>query len=369
MDILISTAELRSALHRVQGIVEAKNSMPILACVHLSAEITPAGGRLTIKATDLEIGCMTSHPCEVKKAGTLAIQAKALHDVAKALPETSCRIKVAANNRAEITSGASSFRLAGLAADDYPALAEAKELEFYEFDRQALRDGLDRVVHAMSDDATRYNLNGVFFDFAKGGLSLVATDGHRLSACQLETFPQALKAGVIVSRKAVNELRKLLSEETSAPGKIAANDNTVAYMRSGLIFTSRLVDGSFPDYTQVIPKYEADGVVVPRGAMIDLLKRVLLLASDHASAVNLELKESELTVTTRNPDVGDATDTLAVEYAGKPFAVTLNGRYLLDTLMASPSPKVQVQFDDDLSPILAKPVEGSMMSVLMPMRR
>lgn len=369
MDILISSTELRSALHRVQGIVEAKNSMPILACVHMEAEITPAGGRLTIKATDLEVSSISSHPCEVKKAGTLAIQAKALHDVAKALPEANARLKAGANNRLEITSGAASFRLAGLAADDYPAIAETKGLEYWPFDRQSLRGGLEQVLHAMSNDATRYNLNGVFFDFNEDGMDLVATDGHRLSTTRLDKFPCPKTVGIIVGRKAVTELKDLLSEETSAPGEIAFNENSISYRRAGLTFVARLVDGQFPDYTQVVPRYADEGAIFQRGAMISLLKRVLLLASDKASAINMDLDVDKLTVSTRNPDLGEATETMAVTYTGKPFAITLNGSYLLDTLLANGGTEMRFQFADDMSPMVVKPIDGSMTSVLMPMRR
>lgn len=369
MDISISTPELRSALHRVQGIIEAKNSMPILACVHLEAEVTPAGGRLTVKATDLEISAISSHPCEVKKPGTLAIQAKALHDVAKALPESVARLKAGANNRLEVTSGGSSFRLAGLPAEDYPAIATSEGLEYWPVDRQALRSGLECVTHAMSNDASRYNLNGVYFDLNNDGLDLVATDGHRLSTTRLNGFPCPKTVGFIVGRKAATELKKLLAEETSAPGEIAFNANSISYKRQGMTFVARLVDGSFPDYTQVVPKYEDEGAVLARSSMIDLLKRVLLLASDKSSAVNMDIKEGALTVSTRNPDMGEATETLAVQYTGKDFSIALNGQYLLDAIFANDCAALHLQFADDMSPVVLKPNDGSMLSVLMPMRR
>lgn len=365
MDISISTAELRSALHRVQGIIQPKGSMPILSCVHLEAENTPAGGRITVRATDLEIGSISSHPCEVKKEGALVISAKALHDVAKALPESTTRLKVGANNRLEVTSGAASFRLAGMAADDYPAITESKGLEYCPVDRHSLRAGLDRVVHAMSSDATRYNLNGVLFDFLEGGLSLVTTDGHRLSLTRLEKFPAVKPTSIIVGRKAVTELRKLLAEDTSAPGEFAFNENSIAYKRAGLTFVARLVDGSFPDYTQVIPQAESAGVTVPR-SMVEVLRRVMLLSD---AAVTLELTATGLILSTRSAEVGEATDTVPVEYAGKPLTICLNGHYLMDVLGAVESSTVQMHVEDDMSPVLVKPADGSLIAVLMPMRR
>jgi len=365
MDTSISTAELRSALHRVQGIIQPKGSMPILSCVQLEAENTPAGGRITVRATDLEIGSISSHPCEVKKEGALAISAKALHDVARALPESTTRLKVGANNRLEVTSGAASFRLAGMPADDYPAIAESKGMEYCPVDRHALRSGLDRVVHAMSSDATRYNLNGVLFDFSEKGLSLVTTDGHRLSLTQLEKFSAPKPTSIIVGRKAVTELRKLLAEETSAPGEFAFNTNSISYKRAGLIFVARLVDGSFPDYTQVIPKAETSGVTVPR-SMVEVLRRVMLLSD---AAVTMELNSTGMVLSTRSAEVGEATDTVPVEYDGKPLIIALNGHYLMDVLGAVESATVQMHVEDDMSPVLIRPADGSLTAVLMPMRR
>ncbi len=373
MDIIISTAELRSALSRAQGITNGKTgTLPVLSAVLLDASITPEGGRLTVRAYDLEIGVCSQHSCEIKKPGAVAVPSKALFEITKVLPEMSVRLKVAANNRVEITSGASSFKLAGLSAEDFPAMPTPEALSYEQVERAALRDALEAVAFAMSSDETRYNLNGIFIDPTVNGVNLVATDGHRMALYELKDDRRyGLKegGGVILGRKAVNELKRLLGEETASPAEMAFNDNSLSYRRAGLTFIARLVDGQFPAYGQVLPKESDKPVFADRAHLSEVLKRVLLMAQDVASAVTVSLEGSKVTLSTRHAEVGEASDSMPVEYAGAPLKIAVNGRYVQDMLATAEGDKLVLSITGDMEPVRMRPVGNEAhVYVVMPVR-
>ena len=368
MDILISTAELRAAISRTTGIVEAKATMPILGCVLLEAEVTPAGGRLHVRAYDLEVGLISSHPCEVKKPGVLAVPAKALLDVCKVAPESVTRLKGMANNRLEVTSGGATFRLAGHAGDDFPAIPGVEGLEFWSFDRETMAVSIGKVAFSISNDPTRYNLNGILFTPVGEGMDLVATDGHRLAKTTVNG-PNPLKEGVIVSSKAVGELSRLLKESNAGTHEWGVKGGSLAYRRAGLTFVARLIDGTFPDYTQVVPKMDGAFATCQRSALADVLKRVTLMTADKASSVQMTLTDGRMDLTSRNPDVGDASDCVNIDYSGPELKLNLNGRYLLEMLASVEEPVIQIHIEGDTSPVCIRPVnDQAHVAVIMPMR-
>jgi len=362
MDFQVSTSALSGALAQVADIAIEKSSMPILACALLTAEQTPEGGRLTVSVYDLEIGMSTSHSCEIKKPGSIALPAKKLLEVIKALPSTVAHFKLGANNRMEITSGAATFRLAGQAPDDFPALPEIGETEY--MPTSFLQKALAKVAFAMSHDETRYSLNGVYLDLPAG--KAVATDGHRLCMADLDTVDAP---AVILSKKAVLKLRKLLSGEGEVRGEFSVNEASLLYRRAGLRLVARLIDGKFPDYTQVMPSHANPPVKVNRTQLREALARVMLMAQDSASAVLLAFDGDTLTISTRNPETGDATDvvkTTAIEAALK---INLNGHYLVDMLNATDAKMVELYLGDDMSPVVVAPEnDKSHTYVLMPLR-
>lgn len=362
MDFQVSTSALAGALAQVADIATDKSSMPVLGCALLTAEQTPEGGRLTISVYDLEIGMSTSHSCEIKKPGSIALPAKKLLEVVRALPATVAHFKLSANNRMEITSGAASFRLSGHAADDFPTLPEIGETEY--MPTSFLQKALAKVAFAMSHDETRYNLNGVYLDLPAG--KAVATDGHRMCMADLDTVDAP---AVIISKKAVAKLRKLLSAEGEARGEFSVNGASLLYRRSGLRLVSRLIDGQFPDYTQVLPERAKQPVTVERTQLREALERVMLMAADISSAVLLSFNDEALTVSTRNPETGDATDVISTSAIAKPLKISLNGQYLIDMLNATDAKTVELHLGDDMSPVLVAPVgDKSHTYVLMPLR-
>lgn len=362
MDFQVSTSTFAAALSQVSDIAaDKKGAMPILSCALLNAEQTPEGGRLTISTYDLEMGMSIQLPCEIKQEGKVALPAKKLLEVVKALPSNVTHFKQGANNRMEILSGESAFRLAGMSADDFPALPVVQDTEY--MPTSFLQGALAKVAFAMSHDETRYNLNGVYLDLPAG--KAVATDGHRMALADLDTVDAP---AVIISKKAVIKLRKLLSA-TDDRGEFSVNESSLLYRRSGLRLVSRLVDGQFPAYTQVTPERSKNPVLVERAALREALSRVMLMAADSASSVQLTFAGNVLAITARNPDEGDASDVVKLASEAPAQKLNLNGHYLMDMLHATDAKMVEVHLGDETSPVLVTPEgDNSHTYVLMPMR-
>lgn len=370
MEFQISVEELSKALYRAQGIVEKKSTMPILSSVLIEAKKTPEGGRVSVSAYDMEVGVSGSHPAEVMSEGAVAIQAKALYEIVRSLPENVVVLKRGANNRVEISSGTAEFRIVGHAAEEFPALPKVENVPFVPVDAGVLLEMIEKTQFAMSTDETRYNLNGVFFDPREDGTRMVATDGHRLSLVEKPLAGAfGLSRGVIIPRKGLMELRRLLSEDTGAAGEIGFSENSGVYRRPGLVMVMRLVDGQFPDYNQVIPADGVPALMLPRARFLETLRRVALLAAERSNAVKLEFGPNQLRVTSQNPDLGEAKEDLVVEYAGKAMKIGFNARYLQDVLTAVETDQVALEVADELAPGVLRPAgETGYVAVIMPMR-
>jgi DNA polymerase-3 subunit beta len=375
MELKIATSELSRALGRTQGIVEKKSTMPILSHVLLEAK----KGQLVVSATDLDLAVSSEHEVgvEVLKEGSLAVSARHLYEIVRALPEQQVTLKKAHNNYLELKSGPSEFRIVGLPADDFPALPRFEKVPFADVDAASLLDMIGRTFFAVSNDETRYNLNGVFFEPSPEALRLVATDGHRLSLVERKmgvTF--GLKKGVILPKKGLQELRKLLSEaaesgEEKPETKLGFVENSAIVRRPGVVLSMRLIEGLFPDYRQVIPKAGEKVVRLGRERLHETLRRVSLLSTEKAHAVKLELAKGSLRVLSQNPDLGEAKEDVPVEYAGEPLKIGFNARYILEVLGVLQSKDVAFELADDLSPGVlrgAEDVDQGYTAVVMPMR-
>jgi DNA polymerase-3 subunit beta len=370
MEFQISVDELSKALYRAQGIVEKKSTMPILSSVLIEAKKTPEGGRVTVSAYDLEVGVSGEHPAEVIKEGSVALQAKSLYEIVRNLPENVVVLKKGANNRVEISSGTAEFRIVGQSAEEFPALPKVDSIPFVAVEVSSLLEMIEKTQFAISTDETRYNLNGVYFDPGEETTKMVATDGHRLSMIEKPLAGKfGLKRGVIIPRKGLMELRRLLLEETAAPGELGFSENSGVFKRQGLVMVMRLIDGQFPDYTQVIPTEGERQIALPRARFLETLRRVALIAADRTSAVRLELSPNQLRVTSQNPDLGEAKEDLVIDYQGPVMKIGFNARYLQDVLTAIDSDQVALDLADELSPGVVRPAgEKGYVAVIMPMR-
>jgi DNA polymerase-3 subunit beta len=350
--------------------------MPILSHVLLEAK----KAELVVSATDLDLAVSSEHGegCEILKEGALAVSARHLYEIVRALPEQQVTLKKAHNNYLEVRSGPSEFRIVGLPAEDFPTLPRFEKVPFGDVDPKLLLDMIERTFFAVSTDETRYNLNGVYFEPSAEALRLVATDGHRLSLVEKQagaTF--GLKRGIILPKKGLQELRKLLAEAAEAsPDKPAETklgfvENSAIVRRPGVTLSMRLIEGLFPDYRQVIPKAGDRSVKIGRDRFQETLRRISLLSTDKAHAVKLEITKGILRVTSQNPDLGEAKEEVPVEYAGEPLKIGFNARYILDVLAVIQSKDVTFELADDLSPGVLRggdEADQGFTAVVMPMR-
>jgi DNA polymerase-3 subunit beta len=373
MELKIGVQELSRALARSQGIVEKKSTMPILSHVLLEAQ---KSGELTVSATDLDVAVQGQHSCEsVAKEGKVAVPARSLFDIVKALPEATASLRKTQNNYLEIRSGAAEFRIVGLPAEDFPALPKPEKVPFVQVDAATMLGLIERTAFAVSSDETRYNLNGVFFEPQEGTLRLVATDGHRLSLAEADSPGDfKLKKGVILPKKGLFELKKLLAEaveggQEKPSAELGFVESSAIVRRAGVTLVMRLIEGTFPDYKQVVPKAGEKVLKVGRIRFLETLRRISILASDKSHAVKLELGKGNLRVVAQNPDLGEAKEDVTVEYQGEPLKIGFNARYLIDVLQVLAAEDVAFELADDLSPGVLRPAgEQGYTAVIMPMR-
>lgn len=377
MELRIPVSELSRALSMMQGIVQRKNTMPILANVLLEVGTAADGsGRLTLSATDLDVAMRTERPCEVLEAGSVTVPARALSDMVRVLPGPDVTLKRLPNHHIEVKSGRTKAKLMGLSADEYPSLPSYDDVPFVSLDAALFADMVEKTVYAASTDETRYNLNGILFEPDKetqGKLVMVATDGHRLVRME-RTFDGAdfpRKEAVILPRKGVGELRRLFdsAENEGDTLDVGFHENHVVLKKGQTVLGMRLIDGTFPDYKQVIPKLADKVVRISRPETVDSLRRVSVLASDKTQPVKLSLSKDQLTVSCSNPDTGEISDDVPVEYAGDDIDIAFNARYLVDALASLDDQSVLLKLTDNLSPGLLVGVdETHHLCVVMPMR-
>lgn len=368
MELTIRVPELLKALQRVQGIVEKKTTMPILANALLKSKGKDA---VTVSATDLEIGLVGDYEAKVPKAGAMTLGAKALYDIVRSLPEQTVTLKQSANHWVEISCGKIKYKIIGMPPETFPTLPQFEEVPFFAIDPRSFREMIDKTLYAVSLDETRYNLTGVFCEPVTGspGLRMVATDGHRLSVIERPTpVSPIMKHGVIIPRKGLVELRKLL-DDGEGESRLGFVENSAVFEKGGLSLTMRLVDGRFPDYQQVMPTASSRRVRISRQLLSEALKRTSLLSPDKAQGVRLELIPGMLALSANNPDRGEAREELDVEYEGDPLKIGFNFRYVLDVLNVLSEDRIELELTDELSPgvIHGEGAEGYR-AVIMPMR-
>lgn len=368
MELKIAGDELQKALFRAQGIVDRKSTMPILANVLLSAS---KEGRLRVTAFDLDIGVVSEHPAEVIKEGEITIQARTLFDIVKNLPEATVTLRKQENHYVELKSGTASFRIVGMAADQFPPLPKEEKASLAKIDGRALLSLIEKTSFAISMDETRYVLNGVYLEsVGTGGARMVATDGHRLALAEAELGENfKLKRGVIVPRKGLFELKRLLEEAPDAEVHLGFAESSGMFRKPGLSMVMRLIDGQFPEYQQVIPKVAERSLALRKPQLLETLKRVSLLSAEKGNAVKLQLADGLLKISSQNPELGEAREELPVDYAGKPLSIGFNARYLIDGLTALQGDEVKFELGDDSSPGVLRPAAGpAYTAVIMPMR-
>ncbi|MEM6356837.1 MAG: DNA polymerase III subunit beta [Pseudomonadota bacterium] len=371
MRVTIERGALLKAMSRAQGVVERKNTIPILANVLMEAE----GGELRLRATDLDIEVIERLPAMVETAGATTASAQLLHDIVRKLPD-GANLTIAldpASGQLAVTAGRSRFKLATLPREDFPMMASAEYQVSYSAAAPLLRRLFDKSKFAVSTEETRYYLNGVYLHVAEEDgtkqLRAVATDGHRLARIDAE-LPEGAEGapGVIVPRKTVGELRKLL-EDDEAKVEVSVSETKIRFAVGDLVLTSKVIDGSFPDYTRVIPKGNSRRLEVDAAEFAHAVDRVATVSQERSRAVKLMMEQDKLSLSVNAPDSGSAAEELVVAYPDEAMEIGFNARYLLEIagqidrenavfLFANPSDPTLVREGDDPSAVY----------VVMPMR-
>ena len=363
MEVQLERDAFSKGLQMVQNIVEPRQTLPILANVLLETE----GDALRVTATDLAVGARVSVPAKVASPGAITLSARKLAEIVKELPVAPLSLKVQENAWVVLRCGGVSYKLVGLAAGDFPAGGPTASPTWGALDGKALKEMLGRTAFAMSHDESRYALNGVLLSVQPGRLRVVATDGHRLALASRALPNGAGSATGIVPRKAVQEVMRVLGAGEEV--QVALVENQFILRMPNFLLVARLIEGQFPNYEQVVPKGHPCRLAVSRSALAAALRRVSVLSEERTKPVKLLLSPGSLKLSASNPELGEAEESLAVDYAGEEVAIGFNSRYVLDALGAIETDEVVAELKDGLSPGIIRSLEGEeYFCVIMPMR-
>ncbi len=371
MKATIERATLLKGLSHVQSVVERRNTIPILSNVLLEAT---AEGTLKLMATDLDLQINESVAAAVDQPGATTVSAHTLFDIARKLPEGSQVQLAAAEGRMTIVAGRARFSLGTLPRDDFPVIAEGELPTQFELPAETLKQIIDKTRFAISTEETRYYLNGIFLHVADGDgttpvLKAAATDGHRLARVTLPR-PEGAESmpDVIVPRKCIGELRKLLDEVDGSVG-VSLSPTKIRFDLGSAILTSKLIDGTFPDYSRVIPTGNDKILKIDPKSFMEGVDRVSTIATEKTRAVKMALDRDKITLSVTSPENGTAAEEVPGEYVALPFEIGFNSRYLMDILAQVDGDMVEVHLADAAAPTLIRENDKSpALYVLMPMR-
>jgi DNA polymerase-3 subunit beta len=351
-----------SGLQTVQNVVSSRSTLPILSNVRIEA----SEGQLRFTTTDLDVGITSVVEAQVEKAGGTTLPVKKLSSIIRELPSGEVHVEVDSKNIASIRCGQTFFRIHGLPEDEFPALPQFENAKVFTLKQSDIKDALRKTSYAISNDETRYVLNGILFSFKDARLTMVATDGRRLALIDMEVeFPQSDEVEVIVPTKCVNELTRLVSE--SGEVRMMVGQNQIAFDAGGSRLVSKLVDGNYPNYRQVIPSEVSERVTLERALFLSAVQRVSLLASEKSNSVKLILTKNNLEIVAVTPDIGEARESIPMSYKGKDISIAFNPEYLMAPLKALPNDEVYLDLIDEMSPGVIK-IQSPFLYVLMPMR-
>jgi len=371
MKITVERSELLKSLGHVHRVVERRNTIPILANVLIKAD----GGKLSLKATDLDLEVTDTIAADVAPGGATTVPAHMLYDIVRKLPDGAQIVLEGSGDRAvlSIRAGRSRFTLQTLPESDFPDLAAGEMTHTFKLPAADLKRLIDKTQFAISTEETRYYLNGIYLHTAGSGktatLRAVATDGHRLAQCDLPLPDGAAgMPGVIVPRKTVNEVQRLV-ENGEGEVAIELSAGKIRLTIGDVVLTSKLIDGTFPDYARVIPLNNDKDLVVDKKDFEAAVDRVSTVASERGRAVKLSLTGGRLVLSVTNPDSGSATEEIEVEYESEPLDIGFNSRYLLDIAAQIEGEVAVLKLADPGSPTLIQDKDSKgALYVLMPMR-
>ena len=362
MKFSISKEKFLAGLLQVQNVVSTRTTLPILSNVLIEAN--EAGLRLT--TTDLDVGISGQVEASVEVPGAATLPARRLATIIKELPADEVLVEIDDNAVASIECGPSFFKILGLDSEEFPPLPELDDAKEFKFGQKTLKDGLKKTAYAISTDETRYVLNGINCTFRENTMTLVATDGRRLAMVDHELeFPESNEAAVIIPTKAVNELQRLLKDDGDLT--MLVGQNQISFELNGTRLVSKLIDGSYPNYRQVIPGEPKHRIPLDRETFLESVARVSLLANDKSNSIKLEFSEDSIAIMANSPEIGEAKETITVKYKGPDMAIAFNPEFLMAPLRNLDADEVFLELIDEMSPGVIK-INVPFLYVLMPMR-
>jgi len=365
MKFTISREVLLQPLSQVIGVVERRQTLPVLANFMLTAR----DGRLTVTGTDMEVELISSVPADVSLDGEITVPARKLVDIIKALPDGSNISFSMADDKATLSADRSRFTLSTLPASEFPATDQVETLENIAVAEATLKKMMDKTSFAMANQDVRYYLNGLLFDFSGEELRAIATDGHRLAICDLDSSVDiSSDRQLIVPRKGVMELSRMLSGDADEV-TLAIGRNHIRLVKGDTIFTSKLIDGRFPDYKAVVPVGADKQMLVDKAIFIQALQRAAILSNEKYKGVRLEASGSTIKIVAHNPQHEEAVEEIEAELNFDRLAVGFNVTYLLDALMAVDTEQVSLELKDaNSSCLVSAPDSNTNRHVVMPLK-
>jgi DNA polymerase III subunit beta len=373
MEITVTKNDLLKELTATQGVVERKTTIPILSNFLFEA----SGDRLSITATDLDLSLRTSAPAKVKKDGSCTVPARKLYDYVKLLGDGDISMKLLENHWVQIRSGRSNTKMVGMARANFPALPQFPTDSAIQIPAGVLRNLIAKTIFAISNEESRYTLNGALLVLKPESITMVATDGHRLAHIEHSNskFPVSGEMRVLVPKKAMAELNTLLSvtDDPAASVEFAKDESTLFFRVGGRLLTSRQLTGQFPNYEAVLPRDNNKSVTVHCDDLSSAIQRVAQFADERSNAIRMRLGKNELKISSSNTETGESEDSLETAYAGDEIVIGFNSQYLLEFLKVVSSGDVRFEFKDaqsagQLRPDEAPDSEYKYRYIVMPMR-
>jgi len=372
MKFKINRDHFSNGLAQVLNVVGSKAAMPILSNVLIEAE----KDFISLSTTNLDLGIRCKIKAEVKESGSVTLPVKRLAGIVRELPNVEVSLDVAANHQVKLSSGGSHFKIMGIGADEFPKLPDTGDDKSYTLEQAELATMLGNVAYAQSTDETRYILAGVYFNFKDGKLSLVATDGRRLALVSKELPVPAASAGaIILPAKTVAELLRLLGKgdkltisfnERRAAFQIETGKDTSGLCDSIYLF-SKVVEGNYPNYHQVIPKETHQRIKLERELFLQCVHRAALVTSEKSNSVKVKVSSNLLEISASSPDFGESHESMAIAYSGPELQVAFNPQFIMDPLRALTKDEVFFEVKDEVSPGVFKTLEN-FVCVIMPVR-
>lgn len=366
MHLTISKQNLLKELSFIQGVVEKKNTIPILSNLLFEAR----NGALEIKGTDLDVSILTICDAEISKEGSICVQARKLFDIVRALPDAAIEIKSTEQEQVHIICERSRFKMLGLAKDNFPEVQTFKGT-YIPIPADLVRTFISRTIFAITNEESRYALNGAKLELSGQGIRMIATDGHRLSFIEKKgSLVEDAKIEVIIPKKTLSELMKL-SSETEESIEFGKDENHLFFKAGKRLLVSRILSGQFPNYELVLPKDNKNQIAIESTWVAGAVKRVALMADERSHAIKFDIEKGQINITSQAADLGEAGETLPVDYNGEGITAGFNAHYLHDFFSVVPDGEVLFEFKDGNSQAQLKPKsngEYDFRYIIMPMR-